>query len=534
MTKSSMSPATRREILRRASALTCVGAAASTFGFQLAAMGSAAAQTAPSYKALVCIFMFGGNDANNMVLATDNDSWGRYWSARNTGAVPIALMPVGTPATLPGGTNPVTGRVLANNNTAYQSPEAWGGVLPIASTIANPVPPGTNAASRTFALNPHLAPLLPIWSAGRLAIGANVGPLIQPTTKAQYRARSVPLPANLMSHNDQQSTWQAGAAEGARRGWGGLMADLYLSTNGANSVFTAISTAGNAVYLAGQNVVQYQMSTSQTTPAQRISSAIAPTTTVFGAANGGTRVRDMIRDITGTSYFSQDHAAKVVRSMDAADLLNAQFATGAPGASVAAPTQLQNPITRATENNSLAVQLQSVAKVIAANAVLGIRRQVFFVSIGGFDNHDIQNTSQSPLMARLAHAMAYFDGALANLNGVDMRSQVTTFTASDFSRTFTTNGDGTDHAWGSHHFVMGGGVNGGSVFGQFPTVGVDVPNGFQNPDMSGNVLIPTMSVDQYAGTIGRWFGLTDGQLDLIFPNLRNFNRDVGFMAAPSA
>jgi uncharacterized protein (DUF1501 family) len=529
-----MSAATRREILRRATALSCVGAAASAFGFQLAAMGSAAAQTTPAtYKALVCIFMFGGNDSNNMVLATDNDTWGRYWSARNTGVNPIALMPVGAAATPPGGTNPVTGRVLPNNNGAYAFPEAWGGVLPVASAIPNPVPPGTNAASRTFALNPHLAPLAPIWSAGRLAAAANVGPLIVPTTKAQYRARSVPLPANLMSHNDQQSTWQAGAAEGARRGWAGLMADQFLAANGTNAVFTAISTAGNAVLLAGQNVVQYQMSTSQTAPAQRITAATT-TGNVFGAGGAAARVREIIRDPSGTSYFMQDHAARVVRSMDAADLLNAQFAAGSPGAGIAAPVPLLNPVTRANETNQLAVQLQSVAKVIAANSVLGIRRQVFFVSIGGFDNHDIQNTSQSPLMARLAHGMAYFDAALSNINGVDMRPQVTTFTASDFSRTFTTNGDGTDHAWGAHHFIMGGDVLGGSVYGQYPTLGVDVQNGFQNPNMSGNILIPQMSVDQYAGTIGRWFGLNDGQLDMIFPNLRNFNRDVGFMNAPGA
>lgn len=533
MTDKPMSPATRREVLRRATALGCVGAAASTFGFQLATMGQAAAQTAPGYKALVCIFLFGGNDSNNTVLATDTDSWGRYFSARNSGVDPIALMPVGTAATPPGGTNPVTGRTLPDNATAYLRPEAWGGVLPIVPATPNPIPPGTSASVRTFALNPHMSPLLPLWTAGRLAIAANVGPLIQPTTKAQYRARSVPLPSNLMSHNDQQSTWQAGAAEGARRGWGGLMADQFLSTNGANSVFTAISTAGNAVLLAGQNVVQYQISTNQTTPAIRITSAAAPTTTVFGASNAGARVREIIGDVTGTSYFMQDHGAKVVRSMSAADLLNAQFAAGSPGASVAAPTQLLNPITRVNETNALAVQLQSVAKTIAANAVLGMRRQVFFVSMGGFDNHDIQNATQSPLLARLAHALAYFDGAMANLNGVDMRPQVTAFTASDFSRTFTTNGDGTDHAWGSHQFVLGGAVNGGNMYGQYPTLGVD-QTGFTNPDMSGNILVPSMSVDQYAGTIGRWFGLTESQLDSIFPNLRNFNRDVGFMAAAGA
>jgi uncharacterized protein (DUF1501 family) len=133
--------------------------------------------------------------------------------------------------------------------------------------------------------------MLPLWTGGRLAVAANVGPLIQPTTKAQYSARSVALPANLMSHNDQQSTWQAGSVEGARRGWGGLMADQFLSTNGANSTFTAISTAGNAVLLAGQSVTQYLISTSQTSPAIRVKSAATPSTTVFGAANGGASAR---------------------------------------------------------------------------------------------------------------------------------------------------------------------------------------------------------------------------------------------------
>lgn len=522
-----MSPATRREILRRATALSCVGAAASTFGFQLATMGQAAAQTPSPYKALVCIFLFGGNDSHNTVLATDSDSWSRYWNARNTGSTAIALMPAGAPPTAPGATSSVTGRSLPASSAAYRFPEAWGGVLPIATATPNPVPPGTNASARTFALSPHLAPLLPVWQGGRLAVAANVGPLIRPTTKAQYRQGSVPLPANLMSHNDQQSTWQAGAVEGARRGWGGLMADQFLSQNGANSVFTAISTAGNAVMLAGQNVVQYQMSNNQSGPAIRINAAL--NNNLFGASGGGARVSEIIRDMSGASYFMQDYGARVIRSMDSADLLNAQFAAGGPAEAIPAPTQVFDPIEQELQNNGLAVQLQTVAKVIAANAALGLRRQVFFVSMGGFDNHNVQNTTQPSQLARLGHAMAYFDGVLANVNGVDMRPQVTTFTASDFSRTFTTNGDGTDHAWGAHHFIMGGSVRGGDVYGQYPTLGVD-QGSFQNPDMAGNIVIPTMSVDQYGATIGRWFGLGDSQLDSIFPNLRNFaSRNVGFM-----
>jgi uncharacterized protein (DUF1501 family) len=504
----------------RAAALSSVGAAASTFGFQLATMGAASAQTGPAgYKALVCIFLFGGNDAHNMLLATDQDSWGRYFAARNTGSSPIALMPPGAPPVASGGTSPVTGRTLPQGDAAYASPEAWGGVLPVTSAIPNPVPAGTSAASRSFALNPHLAALLPLWQSGRLAAVANVGPLVRPTSKAQYRARSVPLPANLMSHNDQQSTWQAGAAEGARRGWGGLLADQFLSLNGANNVFTAISTAGNAVFLSGRDVVQYQVANSST-PGIQVASA-SPTAALFGAAGGGARAREIMRDAGGANYFMRDYAGRTIRSLDTSALLNAAFADPAIAA-VPAPAQLLNPITRVMETNPLAVQLQTVARLIATSSSFSMRRQVFFVSMGGFDNHDIQNTTQSPLMARLGHALAYFDGLLGNLNGVNMRPQVTAFTASDFSRTFTTNGDGTDHAWGAHHFVLGGAVRGGAVFGQYPTLGVD-QGSFVNPDMSGNILIPTTSVDQYAGSLARWFGLSDSQIAGIFPNIPNFS-----------
>jgi uncharacterized protein (DUF1501 family) len=505
---SKMTPATRRELLRISAGLGAVAAAGSTFGLQLASLGAASAQMAsPAYQALVCIFMFGGNDAHNTVLATDSDTFGRYLSARNTGNDPIALMPPGAAAQPVGAASTFTpGRTVSR-----ASPENWGGVLPIVPDTANPVPPGTNAATRTFALHPFLSALVPIWSAGRLAVAANVGPLIVPTTKQQYQQRTVPLPANLMSHNDQQSTWQAGATEGARRGWGGLMADQLLSMNGANSVFTAISTAGNAVFLAGRDVVQYQVTTGSNTPAIRINPAT--NSTLFGSSANPAALAQVIRGASGPGYFELDHAARVVRSMDSSVALNNAF-TAAGVTGIPNPTTLVNPINGNTETNSLAVSLQTVAKLIAANSALGLRRQVFFVSIGGFDTHDIQNATQPVLLNRVGHAMAYFDGVLANINGADMRNAVTTFTASDFSRTFTTNGDGTDHAWGSHQFVMGGAVNGRNIYGQYPTLGVD----------------PTMSVDQYGATLGRWFGVSDASLDAIFPNLANFTpRTLGFL-----
>jgi uncharacterized protein (DUF1501 family) len=338
-------------------------------------------------------------------------------------------------------------------------------------------------------------------------------------------AKSVPIPANLFSHNDQQSTWQAGAGEGARFGWGGRMADMISSTNGQNSIFTAISTAGNAVFLAGQNVVQYQISTGAA-PAIIVNGASSRT--LFGSSVAPARLSSIIRDTSAASLLEVDYSTVVNRSMNSAALLNNTFA-GATASSIPAPPTYNNPISGATETNTLATQLQTVAKMIASNTTLGMRRQIFFVSLGGFDNHGIENTQQPNLLAKVAQALSYFDGVLSNIGGVDMRTSVTTFTASDFSRTFTTNGDGTDHAWGSHHFIMGGAVNGGDIYGVYPTLGVDSAN-FSNPNMSGNAVIPTTSVDQYGATLGRWLGVDDASLDVILPNLRNFApRNVAFV-----
>ncbi len=509
----------RRELLRIGGGLGLLGTAA-PFALQMAAVGSAAGQSATDYKALVCVFLFGGNDANNAVLATDTDSWGRYFAARNTGDDPIALMPVGTAPTPIGQTSPVTGRVADAN-----APEAWGGVLPIAPLVAQPIPAGTNASTRTFALHPFLAPLQGLFNQRRLAVVANLGPLIQPTTKAQYQARSVPLPLNLFSHNDQQSVWQAGAIEGVREGWGGRMGDMLASANGASTLFTAISTAGNAVFLSGRNIIQYQLTTAAQ-PAVVINGAAA--TTLFGGAVAGTRMREIIQDNSSSSFFAADHAGVVTRSINSAATVNSAFAQPTVSG-IAAPAPYTNPITGNVEANTLATQLQTVARMVAASAALGARRQVFFVSLGGWDTHDFQNTTQPNLLAKVAHALAYFDGALSNIGGADRRGDVTAFTASDFSRTFTTNGDGTDHAWGGHHFVLGGAVNGGNIYGQYPTLGVDI-GGFNNPNMVSSALIPTTSVEQYAATLGNWFGVSPAELDTIFPNLRNFTpRTLGFV-----
>lgn len=501
----------RRDLVR----LSALGlSSALPFATQFAALGAAAATTGPGdYKALVCMFWYGGNDANNTVLATDADSWSRYWLARNTGQDPIALLPVGTPALAVGQTSPVTGRVAGKT-----TPEAWGGVLPFIPKTAQAIPAGTKAtAPRTFAVHPFLAPILPLYTAGRLAVLANVGTLIQPTTKAQYNAKSVALPVNLYSHNDQQSEWQSGAAEGAITGYGGLIADSEYSLNTTNGIFTAVSTSGNAVFLSGQTVVQYQVSTSAT-PAVLINGTTAAS--IDGSSLAPAALQAIITDTTPASNFQSDYAAVVTRSINATGILNGAMTNAVVTGLPTAPTYA-NPLTGANQTNGLAAQLQTVARIIAASQTLGMKRQVFFVSVGGFDTHQNQNQQQPSNLGQIAQAMSYFDQALSNIGGADYRPNVTLFTASDFSRTFTTNGSGTDHAWGGHHFILGGAVKGGDMYGQYPTLGVDSAT-FTNPDMVGNAIIPTTSVDQYIGTLGRWFGVPDATLNTIFPNLKNF------------
>jgi uncharacterized protein (DUF1501 family) len=500
--------ASRREFLRASSMLSMAGAASAPFALNLATVGSAAAQGASDYKALICLFMYGGNDSAHMVLPTDPDSWTHYLEARNQGADPIALRAPGT---------------AADTNAAAASPARLGGVLPIT--------PATAQAGRSFALHPLMTATRDLFNAGRLAIVANAGPMIVPTTNANFN--SVPRPRGLFSHNDQQSTWQAGVAEGARAGWGGKMGDLLVSQN-TNAIFTSISTGGNHVFLSGRNVLQYQVGSNGNAV------AINGRTNLFGSAQAGAAFQSIITNTNAANLFEKEYAAVVKRSIEAQALLTNAL-SGVTNAMVAAAPQYTNPVSGTLANNDLAQQLNSVLRLIAARDQLGVKRQVFFVNIGGFDTHDNQNRTLANKYAQLSAALGYFDAAIRNINGVDLSNNITLFTASDFGRTFSTNGDGTDHGYGGHHFVLGGAVKGEDVYGRFPTIGVSVNNGFQNPDAlgSGN-LIPGVAVDQYAATLARWFGVSDTDLDVLFPNLKNFNgsnpggaatggRNLGFM-----
>nr|WP_316642632.1 DUF1501 domain-containing protein [uncultured Roseateles sp.] len=509
MSISHHSQASRREFLRRASAYSALGAAG-PMALNLAALGTAAAQSGGDYKALVCIFLYGGNDAYNMVLATDTPSWTNYLAVRQQGSDAIALAAPGT---------------AVNAAAAAGSPARLGGVLAL-----NPL----NAQGRSFALHPVMGGARDLFAAGRLAVLPNIGPLIRPLSKADYRNASIARPPKLFSHNDQQSTWQTGAVEGATVGWGGRMGDLLASNNGT-ALFTSISTSGNAVWLAGREVMQYQVSSQG---AIRVGGSGS---SLFGSTVVQDKLRGLMRTARSNDLLARDHAAVAARSMDAEALLSgalpaagtAPFGTAGLANGAADPLlQYDNPLTGAKATNGLAQQLQVVARMIAARQTLGVKRQVFFVSLGGFDTHDGQNRQQADLMARLSHAMGYFDTAM---QGLGVGNQVTTFTASDFGRTFTSNGDGTDHGWGSHHFVMGGAVKGRDLYGAFPAYGLSDGKGdFTSPQQIGNgAMLPQTSVDQLGATLGQWFGLSAAQALELFPNLANFDaarRNLGLMA----
>jgi len=453
--------ASRREFLKRSSALSVAGAAA-PWALNLAAIGEAAAQSAGDYKALVCVFFYGGNDHGNTVVPYDNATYNSY-------------------ATLRGG--------LATAQSAL-APTL------LTPTIALP-------GSRQYALAPELSALKPVFDAGRLGVLLNIGPLIQPTTKAQYTARSVPLPPKLFSHNDQQSVWQASNPEGATSGWGGRIGDLFAAGNG-QSVFTAVSVAGNAVYLSGRSAVQYQVTSNGSVPINGIGN------TLYGSAAAAQALRSLITATPGANLFEQEHARIVQRSVTANVSLSAALGGVAP-------------LTTVFPANGLGAQLSMVARMIAARNALGAKRQVFFVSLGGFDNHDNLATDHPALLAQVGPALAAFDAATLELG---VASQVTTFTASDFGRTLASNGDGSDHGWGSFHFVFGGAVKGRGFFGQAPLPGNNGPD-----DVGQGRMLPTMAVDQLAASFATWMGVGSTDLATVVPGIGNYTvKDLGLFA----
>jgi len=411
----------------------------------------ALAQSGGDYRALVCVFLFGGNDSNNTVVPMDDVNYQAYTSIRGSLGLP-------------------------------------------ASQLTAPV---TSVSGEPYAFHAKLAEVASLFSSKELAVVANVGALVQPLTRAQYQNLQAPIPLNLFSHSDQQLVWQTSIAQGhSPTGWGGRAAD-YIAQQGMNTgkfpVF--VSMAGNSLEGAGL----------QTQPA-----AIAPGQKLglsgfSSSANSEARLKAL------TSLLTTDTGVSLVQAA------NTTMANGISDAkTLEAALAKASPLKTTFPTTSIGAQLQQVAEIIQAQSYLGMRRQIFFCSLGGFDTHANELETHNTLYPQLSPALSAFYDATQELG---MAQNVTTFTESDFSRTFQpTTDDGSDHAWGSHHLVMGGAVQGGQVFGKFPTFELAGPD---DADVRGR-WIPTTSIDQYGATLCSWFGIPDSALATVFPNFSNF------------
>jgi uncharacterized protein (DUF1501 family) len=451
----------RRHLLQRGAALAALGIGARLNLLDFVAPASA--QSIGDYKALVCIFLFGGNDGNNTVVPYDSAGYAQYAAARPSSS----------------------GIQLAQSS-----------LLPIAPA-SSPTP---------FGLHPNLPELQTLFGQRKLAILANVGTLTQPTTKSQYIAGQVPL--SLYSHSDQQAQWQSSISSApAGTGWGGRIADKVATLNAGG--FPVVTSLGGAVLFTtgsgtsplsipssgGFSLAGYNASPQSTARLAALQQFLAgsSTNTLVNAANG-----------TGSAAL---HLSAVMSPI----LANGSSATA--------------PIFAPLDSNATAQSLYQVAKTIEARAVTGARRQVFFVGLGNFDTHANQAPTQANLLAEVSVAVkAFYDATVV----LGVSAQVTTFTLSDFGRTLQpASGQGTDHAWGNHQFIVGDSVKGGDMFGQYPTLVLGGPN---DAEVRGR-WIPTTSVDQYGATLARWFGVQASDLGSVFPNLSRFaTSDVGFMA----
>jgi uncharacterized protein (DUF1501 family) len=451
----------RRTFLRNAAALSSLGFA-SRLGV-ISAMSVANAQTSDDYKALVCVFLFGGNDGNNTVIPLDTAGYGQYATAR-----PVA-----------------SGIQLAQAS-----------LLPI-----QPVNTGM-----PMGLHPSLVQMQALFNQNKAAILANVGTLLAPTSQAQYNAGQRPL--SLYSHSDQQAQWQSAVSYAAAgTGWGGRIADQVAALNAGTGFPVITSLDGTVLFTTGTTSVPLTV----------------PVSGSFALSGYNTSAAAAAR-------------LAALRQLQTTDTGNV-FAVGANaiGSQALQLSATVNPILTNTHSaiaplfagltSNTAKQFYQVAKLIEARAATGAKRQIFFVQLGSFDTHNDQINRQQNLFAELDPALkAFYDATVA----LGVSGNVTSFTLSDFGRTLQpASGGGTDHAWGSHHFVVGGAVGGGRLYGQYPQL---ILGGPSDAEKEGR-WIPTTSVDQYGATLANWFGVPPAQLSAVFPNLALFaGNDLGFLA----
>ena len=464
----------RREFLRRTAAIGLAGTA-SNLALSLAGIGEAAAQSSPAddYKALACVFLYGGNDHDNTFVPYDSTSHASYQTLRNVGEAAANI---------------------------YVPPSA------LTALSASGLPSG-----RQYAVQRAMGSLAALYESTKMGILLNVGPLAKPTTKNDYKyAKTGDLPPKLFSHNDQFSLWQSGVLEGAEgttQGWGGRIGDLFLGSD-KKAHFTCINAAGNAVFMSGQNVLPYQVTSKGAVPIDSLTYSSG----VYGIPACKTALGTLLK-VAPSHWMEKEWARMINSSID-----NQKTVTN---------SLLTDPsFTTSFANDNLSAQLQIVARLIQARSNLAVKRQVFFVSLGGFDHHDgLKNAhaganGNGGLLKMVNDAMNSFYKATEQLNIAD---QVTAFTASDFGRTLSSNGDGSDHGWGSHHMVMGGAVDGGKFWGNAPDLST-TEFALDGPDTVGQGrLLPSTSVDEFAAALARWMGVSDSDLATVLPNYARFS-----------
>jgi uncharacterized protein (DUF1501 family) len=466
----------RRDFLRRSigAALGGVGlySALGNLKVMAAAANLAKGGVFGDYKALVCVFLFGGNDSFNTVVPYTAPHYGVYQGSRPAMALgqsavqAMALTPQVVDGTLPGG------------------------------------PPSDGAS---YGIHPSMPDLRALFNDQRAAIVANVGTLLGPISQAQYQSNPGVAPAQLFSHDDQANFWQTARADDANAdGWGGRIADLLHAGNPNQQLPMTISLSGQSLFQRGAAIDQYVMSGNGVEDMSYLD--------VYQNQDGIAAFHALQADGVQAHMFERAYAAATRRAISTYQMVDA--AVGA-----------QVPLATVFPNTSLGSQLRQVARLIQARSALDMRRQVFFVGLGGFDTHDLQLPEHIRILTELSQGLSAFYQATEEMG---VASQVTSFTASDFGRTVSTNGDGTDHGWGGHHFVLGGAVRGGRFFGTLPSL---AQNG--NPDDAGyGQIIPTTGVDQYAATLATWFGVDSGDFDTLFPRLGEFDTpNLGFMTS---
>jgi uncharacterized protein (DUF1501 family) len=454
----------RRNFLRHASALSAGGLVSRLGGMAgLSALaGNAAAQTAPSdYKALVCVFLFGGVDGNSVLIPYDSAGYAQYAAVRTSGSG-----------------------------------------IQIAQSALLPIQPAGTATP--FGMHPDLDELQGLFNQKKLAFLANVGTLNAPTGKANYQAER---PDSLYSHSDQQRQWQSSISDGlSRTGWGGRIADKVAPLNGSATFPVVTSIAGTNLFISGEAANPLALPASGGIGLQGFNSSAQSSARLAA-------LQQLLALDTGNTYVK---GASAITSQ-------AISLSGIVTPILSSTTSTVSGFF-AGQNSSIAQQLQQVAKLIEARAQTGLRRQVFFVSLGGFDTHSNELNTLSTLFGQLSPALKSFYDATVQLG---VSNQVTTFSLSDFGRTFQpASGGGSDHAWGNHHFVMGGAVKGGDLYGRYPTLVLAGPD---DAEKEGR-WIPTTAVDQYGATLARWFGVADADMAQVFPNLASFgNPNLGFL-----